>query len=349
MGSAAVGTGVSRAASAESEKELAPRAVLIVDDEPSICLLLAEMLETTGHPVLTAGSVQEALSHLRTRSVAVVIVDVQLGGVDGIAFLQQALDIDNRLLGIVMTGHGNIELAVRAMKSGAADFLTKPFQVELVRLAVSRLLELYRLRQENTVLTRTLIRSGNIQLRPVPLADFSRGNRPFGTEDLTEFERGVAEGEKRSTERVAAARQREQNLLASLMTRLEDTWQSLHETVEEEVAALSFMIAHKVVRDAVTEKRDLIVTQVRSAVAHLHECGLVRIRVHPSDLTVLESARTALSQTPHGLLTLKFETDPAISPGGCLVQAQSLLIDATLDTQLLRLGEALRKRDTGEA
>ena len=109
------------------------------------------------------------------------------------------------------------------------------------------------------------------------------------------------------------------------------------------------MIAHKVVRDVVTEKRDLIVTQVRTALAHLHESGLVRVRVHPSDLTVLESARTALSQTPHGLLTLKFETDPSISPGGCLVQAQSLLIDATLDTQLLRLGEALRKRDAGEA
>jgi flagellar biosynthesis/type III secretory pathway protein FliH len=56
-----------------------------------------------------------------------------------------------------------------------------------------------------------------------------------------------------------------------------------------------------------------------------------------------------LSQTPHGLLSLKFETDPSISPGGCLVHTSSLLIDATLDTQLLRLGEALRKRETGEA
>lgn len=349
MGSAALGTGVPQTSPAESEKELSPRAVLIVDDEPSICLLLSEMLQSTGHPVLTAGSVDEALSHLRARSVAVVIVDVQLGGADGIAFLQQALDVDNRLLGIVMTGHGNIEMAVRAMKSGAADFLTKPFQVELVRLTVSRLLELYRLRQENTVLTRTLIRSGNIQLRTVPLADFSRGNRPFGTDDVTEFERGVAEGEKRSTERVAAARQREQALMTSLMTRLEETWRSLHDTVEEEIASLSFMIAQKVAREAVVEKREVIATQVRSALAHLHESGLVRVRVHPSDLAVLESARTALSQTPHGMLTLKFETDPSLSPGGCLVQAQSLLIDATLDTQLLRLGEALRKRDAGEA
>ena len=178
MGGAALGLGMS-ASPAEAEKELSPRAVLIVDDEPSICLFLAEMLQATGHPILTAGSVADAMGHVRTRTVAVVIVDVQLGGADGIAFLQQALDVDNRLMGIVMTGHGNIELAVRAMKSGAADFLTKPFQAELVRVAVSRLLELYRLRQENTVLTRTLIRSGNIQLRTIPLADFSRGNRPF--------------------------------------------------------------------------------------------------------------------------------------------------------------------------
>ena len=109
------------------------------------------------------------------------------------------------------------------------------------------------------------------------------------------------------------------------------------------------MIAQKVLRELVTEKREVIVTQVRTALAHLHESGLVRIRVHPSDLPLLEASRAALSQTPHGLLTLKFETDPGISPGGCLVQAQSLLIDATLDTQLLRLGEALRKRDAGEA
>ena len=123
----------------------------------------------------------------------------------------------------------------------------------------------------------------------------------------------------------------------------------MHETVEEEVAALAFSIAQKVLRDLITDSRDVIVTQVRAALSHLHESGLVRIRVHPSDLAILESARVGLSQTPHGLLSLKFETDPGISPGGCLVHASSLLIDATLETQLLRLGEALRKREPGEA
>lgn len=332
-----------------SDKELSPRAVLIVDDEPAICLLLSEMLSSTGHPVLTASSADEALAKLRTRPIAVLLVDVQLATTDGIDFLERALEVDSRILSIVMTGHGNIELAVRAMKAGAADFLTKPFQIELVRLAVSRLLELYRLRQENTVLTRSLIRSGNIQLRTVPLADFSRGNRLFGTDDVTEFERGVIEGEKRVTERVSSMRQKEQALVAGLMTQLEETWRGLHDTVEEEVASLAFMIAQKVLRDLVTDAREVIVSQVRAALAHLHESGLVRIRVHPSDLPVLESSRTALSQTPHGLLSLKFETDPSISPGGCLVHTSSLLIDATLDTQLLRLGEALRKRESGEA
>jgi DNA-binding response OmpR family regulator len=323
--------------------------VLILDDEPAICELLAEMLLSAGHSVLTARSADEALAHLRTHPIAILIVDVQLAGIDGITFLERALEVDSRLLGIVMTGHGNIDLAVRAMKAGAADFLTKPFQIELVHLTVSRLLELYRLRQENKVLKNTLIRSGNIRMRSMPMADFSRGNKPVGSdEEVTEFERGVAEGEKRVTEAVAARRQQEQALVTALMAQLEDTWRELHETVEEEVASLSFMIAQKVLREHALETRDVIVAQVRAALGHLHESGLVRIRVNPSDLPCLEASRTALSQTPHGLLTLKFEADPGMSPGGCLVQASSLLIDATLDTQLLRLGEALRKRETGE-
>jgi flagellar assembly protein FliH len=130
---------------------------------------------------------------------------------------------------------------------------------------------------------------------------------------------------------------------------LESTWRGLHETVEEEVASLAFSIAQKVLRDLIADNREVVLTQVRAALAHLHESGLVRIRVHPSDLSILESARNALSQSPHGLLSLKFETDSSISPGGCLVHASSLLIDATLETQLLRLGEALRKREPGEA
>ena len=105
-----------------SEKELSPRAILVVDDEPAICLLLTEMLSSTGHPVLTAPSADEALAQLRRHPIAVLIVDVQLATTDGIAFLERALEVDSRILSIIMTGHGNIELAVRAMRAGAGIF-----------------------------------------------------------------------------------------------------------------------------------------------------------------------------------------------------------------------------------
>jgi len=348
MGALPLRTQLSETAPTVPDKELSPLTVLIVDDESAVCTMLAEMLHSTGHRILTAGSAEVAFGCLRTHQIAVLIVDVQLAGIDGITFLEQALEIDGRLLGIVITGFGNIELAVRAMKAGAADFLAKPLQLDLVQATVSRLLELYRLRRENTLLKTTLIRSGNLRLRTVPLADFGRGNRPAGSNDVTEFERGVAEGEQRAVERTAAMRQKEQALTASLMARLEETVRGLHEAVEEEVASLAFMIAQKVVRDLGAANHEVAVAQARAALTHLHESGLVRIRVHPSDLPFLESSRAALSQTPHGLLSLKFETDPGINPGGCLVQAANLLIDATLDSQLLRLGEALRKRETGE-
>lgn len=348
MGALSLRTQQSAPAPAVPDKDLSPLAVLVVDDESAVCTMLAEMLHSTGQRILTAGSAEEALGCLRTHHIAVLIVDVQLADTDGIAFLEQALNIDGRLQGIVITGYGNVELAVRAMKVGAADFLAKPLQLDLVQATVSRLLELYRLRRENTLLKTTLIRSGNLRLRTVPLADFGRGNRPAGSDDVTEFERGVAEGERRAVERAASARQQEQALTASLVARLEETMRGLHETVEEETASLAFMIAQKVVRDLGAANREVVVAQVRAALAHLHESGLVRIRVHPSDLPLLESSRAALSQTPHGLLSLKFETDPGINPGGCLVQAANLLIDATLDSQLLRLGEALRKREAGE-
>jgi flagellar assembly protein FliH len=143
----------------------------------------------------------------------VLIVDVQLAGTDGIALLQQALEVDSRLMSIVMTGHGNIELAVRAMKSGAADFSDQTVsKSELVRRVASRdYWNSIAFRQENTVLTRTLD-----SLRQHTTADGAAGRFQPRESALRNgstspnSNEGVAEGEKRVTERVAALRQREQ-------------------------------------------------------------------------------------------------------------------------------------------
>ncbi len=135
MGGAALGSGMPAASPVDSDKELSPRAVLIVDDEPSICLLLAEMLQATGHPILTAGSVADAMGHVRTRTVAVVIVDVQLGGADGLALLQQALDPAPGAVADWLPARAQIEcgtaLLHRNRLAEAADYLQRGYDLML--------------------------------------------------------------------------------------------------------------------------------------------------------------------------------------------------------------------------
>ncbi len=328
--------------------ELQPKNILVVDDEESVRRLLAELLGLDGYRVLLAGTAQEALTCLSNHHVALLIIDVQLPDMDGIALLQRMFQMDDGMLGLVVTGHGNVEMAVRAMKAGASDFLAKPFQSELVRHTVTRLMELHRLRHENTVLKQAIIRSGNIRLSRMALTDFGIKEQAHDLNVQAEYQRGLVEGEQRASERLAAVRRQEQELVATAITRLESTWRQLHDTVEQDVASLAFSIAHKVLRAAVEERPDLIVAQVQAALGHVQERGLVRICVHPLDLPPLESARRALAERADGVLTIKLEGDPSIPRGGCLVHTASRLIDATLETQLLRIGEALRERESGE-
>jgi flagellar biosynthesis/type III secretory pathway protein FliH len=75
---------------------------------------------------------------------------------------------------------------------------------------------------------------------------------------------------------------------------------------------------------------------------------LVKICVNPLDLPQLEAARRALAERADGALSIKLEGDPSILRGGCRVHTSSRLVDASLETQLLRIGEALRERESGE-
>ena len=328
-----------------SAQDLSPKCILVVDDEESIRNLLAALLREGGHNVIKAGNATEALACLKSNPVAVLIVDVQLPDMDGITLLQQAIEQERNLLGLVMTGYGNVDVAVRAMKAGAADFISKPFQADLVRLTVTRLMELHRLRQENSVLKNAMIRSGNIRLTRMALTDFGHKEQKHGG---TDYQRGVADGEQRASERMAVLRQQEQSVFTAMIERLESTWRTLHTTIEHDVASLAFGIAHKVLRDVVVDKPDLVVAQVRVALSHIQERGLIRICVHPSDLPLLEAARQALTDDSQGAVSFKLEADSAVSRGGCLIHTATRMIDATLETQLLRIGEALRKRESRE-
>jgi DNA-binding NtrC family response regulator len=123
-------------------------AILVVDDEEAIRELLLRLLQSAGHRVRAVGSAREAHAALKEFPVSLLITDVKLPDQDGIALLQQACDLDQRMMGLVMTGYGTVDLAVQAMKAGAAEFLLKPFENEVLQLTVNRLLDLYHLRSD---------------------------------------------------------------------------------------------------------------------------------------------------------------------------------------------------------
>jgi len=323
--------------------------ILVVDDEEAIRELLVKLLQSAGHRVRAVGSAREAYASLKESPVSLLITDVKLPDQDGIALLQQACELDHRLMGLVMTGYGTVDLAVQAMKAGAAEFLMKPFEVEALQLTVNRLLDLYHLRSENTVLKQAVIRASGVRCRSLALTDFGTGDRFVGDQSLSDYDQGIIEGERRADARVAAVRQQEQMLLAGAVRRLDDTRTSLHQTIEDDVTALAFSLATRILRDTMVERQEAVISLLKSALATVREAGIVTVRTHPSDAPVLEAARAELCRDRPPAFALHVESDSSLSRGSCVVQSTNRLVDASLDQQLLRLGEALQKRGRHES
>jgi flagellar assembly protein FliH len=323
--------------------------ILVVDDEEAIRELLVKLLRSAGHRVRAVGSAREAHAALKASPVSLLITDVKLPDQDGLALLQQACELDHRMMGLVMTGYGTVDLAVQAMKAGAAEFLMKPFENDALQLIVNRLLDLYHLRSENTVLKQAVIRASGVRCRSLALTDFGTGDRFIGDQGPSDYDQGIAEGERRADARVATARLQEQSSLANAVRRFDDTRTSLYQTVENDVTALAFSLATRILRETVMERQDAVITLLKSALATVREAGVLTVRTHPSDVQVLESARAELCRDRPPDFTLHVEGDSSLSRGSCIVQATNRLIDASLDQQLLRLGEVLQKRGRRES
>ena len=103
--------------------------VLVVDDEADIRELVAGILSDEGYGVRTAADSEQALAAIRARKPALLVLDIwmQGGGIDGLELLDLVKELDPDLPVIMISGHGNIETAVNAIKRGAYDFLEKPF------------------------------------------------------------------------------------------------------------------------------------------------------------------------------------------------------------------------------
>jgi two-component system nitrogen regulation response regulator NtrX len=132
--------------------------VLIVDDEEGIRESLSGIFEDEGYNVLTSSSGEEALRILKEQNPELILLDVWLPGIDGVQTLKDIKNMKPDLPVIVISGHGNIELAVKATKMGAYDFLEKPLSLERVLLAAKRALERRTLEIENTTLKQDLIK-----------------------------------------------------------------------------------------------------------------------------------------------------------------------------------------------
>ena len=125
--------------------------ILIVDDEADIRELISGILEDEGHGTRMAKDSDETLKAIEDRRPSLVILDIWLQGskLDGLELLDRVKKVHPDLPVIIISGHGNIETAVAAIKRGAYDYIEKPFKADRLMLITARALEASRLRREN--------------------------------------------------------------------------------------------------------------------------------------------------------------------------------------------------------
>ncbi len=126
--------------------------ILVVDDERFFQELFREVLQAAGHEVLAVGSGTEALKRLAEEHFDLVLTDVVMPGLDGVAMVREAKRRDPDLEAVAITGHDDVRLAVQAMKVGCADFLTKPVDRDELASVCEKALARVRLRREHSQL-----------------------------------------------------------------------------------------------------------------------------------------------------------------------------------------------------
>ena len=126
--------------------------ILLVDDEPDMRLSTAQALELEGFEVEEAPDAQSALDRVGFGFGGIVVTDIRMPGMDGLTLMSRIREIDVDIPVILVTGHGDIQLAVRAMREGAYDFVEKPFDSAQLAEIASRAMDYRRVVLENRVL-----------------------------------------------------------------------------------------------------------------------------------------------------------------------------------------------------
>ena len=123
--------------------------VLIIDDEKNIQLSLASILDDEGYQTFFAASGEEGIEKVKNIKPDAVFLDIWLPGIDGLETLGKILTINPLQIVIMISGHGDIATAVRAVKDGAYDFMEKPLGLDKVTLVLKRGLEYRKVLEEN--------------------------------------------------------------------------------------------------------------------------------------------------------------------------------------------------------
>ena len=148
--------------------------LLVVDDEAPHLKALCDTLTAQGYAVTGFTSARETLAALHDRSFDLILTDLMMPEMDGIALLHAAQEIDPHLVGVVMTGHGTIDTAVAAMKQGALDYILKPFKLSTLIPVLARALAVRRLRIDNETLQQHLrLRTRELEVANKELETFS--------------------------------------------------------------------------------------------------------------------------------------------------------------------------------
>jgi CheY-like chemotaxis protein len=123
--------------------------ILVVDDEETVAEYCSAALREAGYDVVTAHSGEEAIERASAERFSVLLTDIKMDGMDGMATFRTIKELDSDIAGIVMTGYGSMENAMQALQLGFTWFLAKPFTIDELTSAVERTLENVRLAREN--------------------------------------------------------------------------------------------------------------------------------------------------------------------------------------------------------
>lgn len=151
--------------------------ILVVDDEASSRKVLGVILEEDGHTVQEAGGVNEAYDVFQSRPFDLVITDHRMSDGDGLTLLTKCREFDSEIPVVMLTAFASVEIAVKAMRQGAFDFMTKPFTPDVVRSVIHRAVERKELIRENLLLKREIgrqERSGRIVGNSAAITELKR-------------------------------------------------------------------------------------------------------------------------------------------------------------------------------